>query len=166
MKLEQIQQELAQFLTRLEVPAVAAWPEGRAQEPGQAMVLVSLEEVKCTSRGLQDYLGQWADEPGGEEILRYGRKAQLTFTLDILTPPQAGAGQKRELLDRLLAAFQTQAPLGLRVQELEVEQTEYDTKEKLLRRRCRLRCSGWLHAKEQQQEDSLLSFELRGEMSR
>lgn len=165
MKLEQIQQELAQFLNEREVPAVAAWPDGRAREPEQAMVLVSLEEVKCTSSGLQDYLGQWADEPGGEEILRYGRRAQLTFTLDILTPPQVGAGQEREMLDRLLAAVQTQAPLGLRVQELEVEKTEYDTKEKLLRRRCRLRCSGWLHAKEQQ-EDSLLSFELRGEMSR
>lgn len=165
MKLEQIQQELAQFLTQREIPAVAAWPEGRAQEPEQAVVLVSLEEVKCTSSGLQDYLGQWADEPGGEEILRYGRRAQLTFALDILSPPKAGTEKERELLDRMLAAFQEQAPMGLRVQELEVEQTEYDTKEQLLRRRCRLRCSGWLHAKEQQ-EDSLLSFELRGEMSR
>lgn len=165
MKLEQIQQELAQFLTQREVPAVAAWPKERAAEPGKAMVLVSLEEVKCTSSGLQDYLGQWADEPGGEEIVRYGRRAQLTFTLDLLTPPEAGAEQERALLDRLLAALQAQAPLGLRVQELEVEQTEYDTKQRLLRRRCRLRCSGWLYARGQQ-EDSLLSFELRGEMSR
>ena len=165
MKLEQIQQEMARFLTERDVRAMAAWPEGRAQEPETAMVLVSLEEVKCTSSGLQDYLGQWADEPGGEELVRYGRRAQLTFTLDLLTPPETGAAQERELLDRMLAAFQAQAPLGLRVQELEVEQTKYDTKEKLLRRRCRLRCAGWLYASGQQ-EDSLLSFELRGEMSR
>ncbi len=165
MKLEQIQQELARFLVERDVPAVAAWPEGRATEPEQSMVLVSLEEVKCTSSGLQDYLGQWADEPGGEEIVRYGRRARLTFTLDLITPPEAGVAQERELLDRMLAALQSQAPLGLRVQELEVEQTEYDTKQRLLRRRCRLHCSGWLYA-QGQREDSLLSFELRGEMNR
>ncbi|MBO5727397.1 MAG: hypothetical protein J6Q14_03155 [Oscillospiraceae bacterium] len=165
MKLEQIQQELARVLAGQGVNAVAAWPQGRAVQPEQATVLVSLEEVKCTPSGLQDYLGQWADEPGGEELLRYGRRAQLTFALDVLTPPEAGAEQERAVLDALLAALYAQPPLGLRVQEMEVEQTQFDSKQRLLRRRCHLRCAGWLHA-HGQQEDSLLSFELRGEMSR
>lgn len=165
MKLEQIQQELARVLSEQGVNAVAAWPQGRAVQPEQAMVLVSLEEVKCTPSGLQDYLGQWADEPGGEELVRYGRRAQLTFALDVLTPPEQGAQQERALLDEMLAVLHIQPPLGLRVQELEVEQGQFDSKQQLLRRRCRLRCSGWLHARGQR-EDSLLSFELRGEMNK
>lgn len=164
MKAEAIQQKLAVFFCERGVRAIASWSEGARAEAVHPVVLVSLEQMSCAPAGMQDYLGQRLDETTGQEKELYGRRAQLTFTLDILASPGSGAKTCRTVFDRLLLVLQEEKPLGLRVWELTGDEMEYDGKEGLLRLRCRLVCAGWLYTTGDE-AGTFLDFTLRGDIN-
>ena len=164
MKLEQLQGELAGILSRNGIQAETAWPEGRRMGLDGPVVLVSLEKLTSAPAGLQDYLGEQLDETTGQWKDLYGRRAQLTFTMDILAGPEVGAQPCRQVLDELVHSLQREKPAGLTVQELESEELEYDEKEGLLKLRCRLKCEGWL-CTAGDEAGTFLNFTLRGDMN-
>lgn len=164
MKLDELQELLAGFFREHGVEAMASWPETDRTKSDGPVVLVSLEKLNCTPAGLQDYLGQRFDEETTQWKDLYGRKAQLTFTMDILGQPRAGAHACRNVFDRLLLLLQTEKPIGLSVQELTGEEMEYDKKEGLLRLRCHLECSGWL-CTAGDEAGTFLDFTLRGDVN-
>ena len=49
MKLDELQERLAAFLDRRGIPAMADWPEGRRQDRGAPVVLVSVLAAVGTS---------------------------------------------------------------------------------------------------------------------
>lgn len=164
MTVETIQEKLAGFFCQRGVEAVASWPGKVRTDAKSPVVLVSLEQMSCSSAGLQDYLGQRRDEATGQEKELYGRRAQMTFTLDVLAPPGTGAGACRAVFDRLLLILQEEKPLGLRVRELTGDEMEYDGKEGLLRLRCHLVCAGWLYTTGDE-VGTFLDFTLRGDIN-
>lgn len=162
MELENLQEQMAQFLRDHEIPAVACWPEGRRDRLQQAQVLVSLAKMNCEPVGMQNYLGQRLDEKTGEVVEWYGRKAKMEFALDILAPASAGAGACRQLFGRLVEALHSEQPNGLTVRKLTGEEIEFDQKEGLLRLGCTVSCDGWLWATGDEAAD-ILDFTLRGD---
>ena len=164
MTLDELQAELAAALNRSGVVAMSSWPEGRRIGADGPVVLVSLETLNCAAAGLQDYLGQRLDDATGQWLDLHGRRAQLTFTLDILATPRVGAQECRTVFDRLVRCLQTQKPTGLSVRELASEELEFDEKEGLLKLRCRLKCEGWL-CTAGHEAGTFLNFTLRGDVN-
>jgi len=164
MRAEAIQENLASFFCERGVEAVASWPEKDRADAKRPVVLVSLEQMNCVTAGMQDYLGQRLDEVTGQEKELYGRRAQLTFSLDILASPGTGAKACRAVFDHLLQVLQEEKPLGLRVRELTGDEMEYDGKEGLLRLRCHLVCAGWL-CTTGNEAGTFLDFTLRGDIN-
>ena len=164
MKLEQMQNHLADFLVEHGVQAMAAWPTERRADPEQPVVLVSLDKLDCGPSAMQDYLGQWLDRKSGQWKELYGRRAQMSFALDVLAGPKAGMQACRAVFSQVVQAFQQEKPTGLTVRTLTGEEPEYDEKEGLLRLRCRLECVGWLYAAGEE-TDSFLDFILRGDVN-
>lgn len=164
MTLDELQGQLAERLSRNGLESMAAWPIERRAGVDGPVVLVSLEKMTCVPAGLQDYLGQRLNEATGQWQDLHGRRAQLTFTLDILAEPHVGAQACREAFDRLVCCFQMEKPTGLSVKELSGEELEYDEKEGLLKLRCRLECEGWL-CTAGDEAGTFLDFTLRGDVN-
>lgn len=164
MKLEELQEHLAAFLNRHGVNAMAGWPRERRVGPEEPVVLVSLDKLDCGPAAMQDYLGQVLDEQSGMWLELYGRRAKMTFVLDVLARPGVGMQACRSTFDALLAAVQREKPVGLSVSELKGEEPEYDEKEGLLRLRCRLECVGWLYAAGDE-AGTFLDFTLKGDVN-
>lgn len=164
MELDGLQNALVRYLTENGIPAQVSWPAPRRTGPEEVTVLVSLDQVNCSGAGLQDYLGLRLDEKSGmwEEV--YGRKAELTFVLDIYATPQAGARRCREVFSQIAGAVQPRRVLGLCVKSLTGEETEFDSKEGLLKLRVRLVCQGWVYAGQDGQENAFLDFILKGDV--
>lgn len=164
MKLDELHSSLADFFCQHGLQAMASWPDGRRLDSDEPVILVSLEKLNCASAGLQDYLGQQTDPQTGQSLDLYGRRAQLSFTLDILAAPETGSQACRAVFDRLIFTLQTHKPAGLSVREMSGEELEYDEKERLLRLRCRLECSGWL-CTAGDEAGTFLDFTLRGDVN-
>lgn len=164
MTLDKLQAELVNGLRNYGLDSICAWPQERRKRADGPVVLVGLEKMNCSPAGLQDYLGQRLDASTGQWQDLYGRRAQLTFTLDILAQPHMGMQVCREALDRVIRCVQTERPVGLNVKELTGEEPEYDEKEGLLKQRCRLTCEGWL-CTAGEEAGTFLDFTLRGDVN-
>lgn len=164
MKVEAIQERLAEFFRERDIEAMASWPDSARTDSGKPRVLVSLEKMTCAPTGMQNYLGQWVDETTGEEKELYGNSVQLSFLLDILALPETGVQDCRELFDRMLLVLQKEKPIALSVRELNSEEMEYDGKDGLLRLRCHLECAGWL-CTQGDEAGTFLDFTLRGDIN-
>lgn len=163
MTLEQVRAQLAAFLTEGGVDAMESWPMERRTERTQPVAVVSLLELSCAAAGLQDYLGQRLDETTGQWNEVYGRKARLTFALDILAPAQLGASACRAAFERTVQVLQSEKPVGLSVRELSAGEVDFDEKEGLLKLRCTLVCDGWLYTAGEE-AGTFLDFTLRGDV--
>lgn len=164
MKLDELQERLAAFLKQHGVPAMASWPKERRRDGEEPIVLVSLDKLDCGPAAMQDYLGQALDEESGMWMELYGRKAKMTFTLDVLARPSVGMQACRAAFDEVLRVFQREKPVGLTVSELKGEEPKYDEKEGLLRLRCQLECIGWLYAAGDE-AGTFLDFTLKGDVN-
>lgn len=164
MKLEALQDHLAGFLTRHGVPALASWPQERRAAFDGPVVLVSLDKLDCGPAAMQDYLGQRLDEETGQWKELYGRRANMTFVLDVLAGPGVEGHECRAVFEQVVRAFRLEKPEGLSVRALTGEELEYDEKEGLLRLRCQLECAGWLYAAGEE-AGTFLDFTLRGDVN-
>ena len=164
MKLDELQERLATFLNEHGVPAMASWPEGRRRDGEEPIVLVSLDKLDCGPAAMQDYLGQMLDEESGMWLELYGRKAKMSFVLDVLARPGVGMQACRTVFDGILRVFQREKPAGMSVSQLKGEEPEYDEKEGLLRLRCRLECVGWLYTAGDE-AGTFLDFTLKGDVN-
>jgi len=164
MRLEELQGQLTAFLNQRGMQAMASWPQERRQDKEGPVILVSLERLDCGPAAMQDYLGQVLDEKTGMWQEMYGRRATMTFALDVLAVPGVGAQACRTVFGQMMRAFQREKPVGLSVRELTGQEPEYDEKEGLIRLRCHLECSGWLCAVGDE-AGTFLDFALRGDVN-
>ena len=163
MTLEQVRAQLAAFLVEGGVDAMESWPMERRTDRSEPVAVVSLLELSCAAAGLQDYLGQQLDEASGQWNEVYGRKARLTFALDIIAPAQLGASACRTAFERTVQVLQSRKPVGLSVRELSAGEVDFDEKEGLLKLRCTLVCDGWLYTAGEE-AGTFLDFTLRGDV--
>ena len=99
--LEHIRQHMADFLNKRGVKAVAAWPMSPKTAQEEPVVAVSLRGCKAGPVGFQNYLGDRYDEEKGKWEERYGRKAELTFGLDIYAQEKGDGEAVQAALDEV-----------------------------------------------------------------
>ena len=152
---------MTEYLVQQGVNAVTAWPGQERKYLNEPVVVVSLRGCQAGPAGFQDYLGERFNEETGlwEEL--YGRKATLTFGLDLYATPESGGADLQQAFHRLAQALTAGSPEGLQVQEFSCGETEYDEKARLNRRMAQAVCTAYLYAVAQT-GDEFLDFELRG----
>lgn len=159
--LERIRQAMADYLNAQGVAAAAAWPMEPRVEQGQPVVVVSLRGCQAGPSGFQDYLGERYNQQTGLWEERYGRRAKLTFGLDIYAP-ESGDGQAvQETFDQLAGALILGGPEGMQLEEFSCGQTAYDQGLRRLKRPVEAVCGTYLCATAQPGGE-FTDFELRG----
>ena len=159
--LEAIRERMADYLTARGVRAVTAWPGEARPEQLEPAVVVSLRGCRVGPAGFQDYLGERYDEQTGlwEEL--YGRKAELTFGLDLYAPERETGEELQKAFDTLAAALTAGGPEGLAGLEFSCGETQYDSRSRRLKRPVQAVCQAYLYAAARSGE-LFLDFELRG----
>ena len=160
--LQNVRERMADYLNGCGVPALAAWPAGRAEAPEEPVVVVSLRGCRVEPAGFQDYLGERYDQSTGRwEELR-GRKAELTLGLDLYDGRDGDGTGLQTAFEALARALLQGEPEGLALVEFSCGETEYDQTSRLLRRRAQAVCRTCLYAA-LQEGGVFTDFELRGE---
>lgn len=159
--LEAIRERMADYLNDQGAEAVTAWPGRDRLRRDRPVVVVPLRSCQAGSAGFQDYLGERYNEETGlwEEL--YGRKATLTFGLDLYAPAQGDGADLQAAFDVLAEALTRGGPPGLAVQEFSCGETEYDAAARLQKRSAQAVCQAYLCAAAQPGGE-FLDFELRG----
>lgn len=159
--METIRERMAEYLRGQGVDARTAWPEGARLEEEKPVVVVSLRSCQAGPAGFQDYLGERYNDKTGlrEEI--YGRRAELTFGLDLYGPRREDGGEIQKAFDELAGALTKGGPDGLAVKEFSCGETEYDQGARRMKRCVQVVCTAYLYAAARP-DGVFLDFELRG----
>ena len=144
--LEGIRQVMADYLNSKGVRAVTAWPAGPRTEQEGPVAVVSLRGCKAGPAGFQNYLGDRYVEETGRWEERYGKRAELTFGLDIYAPEKGGGEAVQEAFDDLAGALILGGPEGMDLQAFSCGQTTRDPERRMLRRPVEAVCTAWLCA--------------------
>lgn len=139
--LEQVRAAAVTRLKECGVEAVKGMePEARLCLTGPAAA-VSLSGVRCAPGGFQDYLGV----KNGDEL--YGRRMELTLTLDLYAPRSGGESACREAFAILAEALACGDLAGLPAEEITAGRVEFLHKDGLYRLPVTCRCGGWMVAR-------------------
>lgn len=159
--LQAIQEHMAKYLTAQGVRTVTAWPGQERPSRSKPVAVISLRGCQNAPSGFQDYLGERYNQQTGlwEEL--YGRKAQITFGLDVYAPGDGEENALQEAFDKIATALAQGGPRDLAVQEFSCEETQYDSQTRLQRRSVQVACQAYLYAVAREGGE-FLDFELRG----
>ncbi len=159
--LERICQVVADYLNERGVAAVTAWPAAPRQEREEPVAVVSLRGCRAGPSGFQNYLGERYDEASGRWEERYGKKAELTFGLDLYAPEKGGGEMLQRAFDALAGALLLGGPEGIDLRELSCGQTVWDSESQRLKRPAEAVGTAWLCAVTDG-SGAFVYFELRG----
>lgn len=159
--LENIRQMMADYLNERGVPAVTAWPMSPRQEREEPMVVVSIRGCKAGPAGFQNYLGERYDEKTDRWEERYGKKAELTFGLDVYAPEKGDGEMVQRAFDALAGVLILGGPEGVDLREFSCGQTVRDSESRRLKRPVEAVCTAWLCAVTDA-GGAFIDFELRG----
>ena len=159
--LEKISREMADYLSRRGVPAVTAFPAAPRKEEARPVAVVSLRGCRAGAASFQNYLGERFDEASGRWEERYGKRAELTFGLDIYAPEQGGGEGVQKAFDALAGALLLGGPDGMDLREFSCGATVWDAQRRRLRRPVEAVCAAWLCAAADA-GGGFVDFELRG----
>ena len=162
MDFREIREQMAEYLRGQGIDAVCAYPEERRTRRSGPVAAVSLRACQGGPGGFQDYLGERYDADSGQWQELYGRKAELTFGLDLYAPQGCGAAGIQEAFDRMAEALRREGPPGLSLQELSCGETEFDQGAGLYHRKVEAVCQGYLYAVADE-GGTFLDFIVRGE---
>lgn len=157
-----IRERMTEYLQGKGIEARTAYPEGGRLRTGGPVAAVSLRACQGGPEGFRDYLGERYDPESGRWQELYGRRAVLTFGLDLYAPQGSGAAGIQAAFDRMAEALRREGPPGLRLQELTCGETEFDRESGLYRRKVEAVCQGYLYAVADE-GGTFLDFIVRGE---
>ena len=132
--LEKIRQSMADYLSRWGVPAFTAFPASPRTEGEEAAAAVSLRRCRVEPSGFQNYLGERFEPETGRWEERYGRKAELTFGLDLYAPERGDGEVLQRAFDALAGALLAGGPEGMDLVELSCGQIARDGERRRLMR--------------------------------
>ena len=132
--LERIRRHMADYLNSRGVRAVTAWPAVPKTEQAEPVVVVSLRGCKAGPAGFQNYLGDRFDGETGRWEERYGRRAELTFGLDIYAPERGDGESLQAAFDALAGVLLLNGPEGMELKELSCGETARDGESRRLKR--------------------------------
>ena len=156
-----IRETVVRYLQERGVNAAAAWPGEPAVSVEKPVAVVSVQSCRAEAGSFLDYLGERFDPDTGLWQELYGRRAEITFGLDLWAPKGSSGADLQALFEQVSGALATGGPDGLTVRELACDETEYDSRHRLLKRKVRAVCGACLYAAVPAGE-TFLDFELRG----
>ena len=159
--LDAIREELTACLRQGGLEAVTAWSAQTKSRPEGAVTAVSLRGCTAVPGGFRDYLGERYNKEKDRWEELYGRKAKLTFGLDIYASGQDGGAQCQTAFDRLADLFHGGVLPGLRLESLSREETVYDRELGLFRCPVQAVCDAYLYAVADE-DGVFMDFEVRG----
>lgn len=159
--LEELRRALAAYLNGQGIEAVTAWESGgRTRRTGPA-VAVSLRGCAGEPAGFQNYLGERFDQETGRWTELYGRRAELTFGLDIWGPRSGGEEACAALFSRVAQALALGGPEGLILRETSCGETAWDEAEGLFH--CPARAVGTVFLQARAEENGAFTdFTVKG----
>lgn len=160
-ELSQICASVVQCLKEGGVDAVNAWGLEHQTRRAGAVAAVSLRGCSGTPSGFQDYLGERYDPESGRWKELYGRRAKLTFGLDLYAGGRDGAQQCQTAFDAMMETLRDGAPLGWKLESLNREETRFDEQQGLFRCPVQAVCEAYLYAVKEE-NGSFEDFEVRG----
>jgi len=140
---------------------VTAWPAAPRQEREEPVAVVSLRGCRAERAGFQNYLGERYNRETGRWEERYGRRARLTFGLDLYAPEKGGGEMLQRAFDALAGALLLGGPEGIDLRELSCGQTVWDSESQRLKRPAEAVGTAWLCAVTDG-SGAFVDFELRG----
>ena len=161
--LEHIRRNMADYLKEQGICALTAWPANPRQEQEEPVVLVSLRGCRAGPACFQNYLGDRFGQESGCWEERYGKKAELTFGLDIYAPEKGDGEAVQRAFDALAGALILGGPEGLDVQSFSCGETCRDGESRRLKRPVEAVCSA-IFCVVSSVDGSFVDFELRGVM--
>lgn len=159
--LEHIRRQMADYLNAHGVPAALSWPGTPREERGGPVVLVSLRGCRAGPAGFHNYMGERFNPDTGHWEEVYGRKAELTFGLDLYAPEQGDGEALQTAFDALAGALLLGGPEGMELQEFSCGQTVRDGENRRLKRPVEAVCTAYLCAVSRAGGE-FVDFELRG----
>ena len=156
-----LREQMAAYLNERGARAITAWPgeeRGRWEEP---VTVVSLRSCQLGPASFQNYLGERYDQETGLWQELYGRRAQVTFGLDLYAPEEGDGAALQQALDTLTQALAQGGPSGLAVQEVSCGETAYDTRQRLVKKTVQAVCQAYFRTAGQSGE-LFADFEVRG----
>ena len=159
--LEHIRRHMADFLNSRGVRAVTAWPMTPRREPEGPVAVVSLRGCRAGPASFQNYLGDRYNEETGRWEEQYGRKAEITFGLDLYAPEKGDGEAVQAAFDALAGALLLGGPEGLELQSFSCGQTVRVGESRRLKRPVEAVCTAWLCAVSDA-GGAFVDFELRG----
>lgn len=159
--LDKIRECMSDRLSQAGMNAVTAWSKDDKKRQDGPVVAVSLRGCEGGPGGFKDYLGERynADTQQWEEL--YGKRAKLTFGLDIYAAGRDGAAECQIAFDSIADALQT-AHSGLSLERLSRGETAYDQELGLFRCQVEAVCNAYLYAVADE-SGVFVDFEVRGE---
>ena len=157
-----LREQMAAYLNERGARAITAWPGEERSRWEEPVTVVSLRSCQLGPASFQNYLGERYDQETGLWQELYGRRAQVTFGLDLYAPEEGDGAALQQALDTLTQALTQGGPSGLAVQEVSCGETGYDTAGRLLKRSVQAVYDTYLYAVAQP-GGAFLDFESRGE---
>lgn len=160
--LEQVKRAMAAALEKAGVQAVTAFTPDWAKQYSQPVVAVGLRTGESRGGALGSYLGTRLDPDTQSCQELYGMQLELTLSLDIHSPPSAGAAGCESALEALHQVVLQGLPGGLKPKELKWEETVWDEETTMFLRRGSLSCLAYFTAAVSEDGALLSDFILKG----
>ena len=124
--IQQVKAAVVNAIDDADVTALTAYSAEELKKYSSAVAAVGTREVNITHSGAAEYLGQRYDEETGAVQEVYGRKMDLSLSLDIYAPRAAGADACEEAAETVTQAMMTALPCGLHMQKITWQQVQWD----------------------------------------
>ena len=124
--IQQVKAALTDAIAAAGVSAVGAYSEETLKKYQTAVAAVGTREMSVTHAGAAEYLGERYDAQRGTVLEVYGRRMELSLSLDLYAPRAVGAEGCEAAADTVTQVMMTALPCGLRVQEIRWAQVEWD----------------------------------------
>lgn len=124
--IQQVKTAVVNAIKAAGVTALTAYSAEELKKYSCAVAAVGVREVSVTHSGAVEYLGQRYDAERGTVSEVYGRRLELSLSLDLYAPRPAGADACETAAETVTQAMMTALPCGLCVQELRWEQVQWD----------------------------------------
>lgn len=160
--LEQVKEAVAAALKKADIRVQTAYAPDWAKAYSGPVVAVGLRTGESRGGALSSYLGQRTDPATQVCQEVYGMRLDLTLSLDIYCPPEAGAAGGEGVLEALHQIMLEGLPTGLRPTELKWEEAAWDPDTAMFLRRGSLACSAYFIAAASEDGTVFSDFILKG----
>ncbi len=159
---KQVKRAVVKAMTDAGVTAVESYSAERFKMSKCAVTAVGVRETVIEPGGGLAYLGQRADEKTQEVREVYGRKMDLTLSMDVYAPRGLGVDGCEEAAETAMQALMTALPEGLGLREMQLGQTEWDKATGMFRLCASARYAAYFLCERAEDETVFTDFVLKG----